>query len=191
MAMPKHVWSSEDDRGPELQCKLSLPAQTFRIFPDELLRVLPTMTVAAGGACDANGGLRLTRSCEGRLGSQGNHKRERSDGVKAPKLQSQPTVTGVPAASTTKDGYVGDVGRWQQRLGIAMGGGCGIDGGLREEGKDRTGSLGEPVTTARELMGDGALREAFAARGRHKKSPVLAREVWKCRRNRTQKRART
>ena len=83
---------------------------------------------------------------------------------------------------TTEDGFVGDVGRWQQRLGITVedrdesgtsGGVMGMQGG---DGLHHTTSPG-PTVTARDLMNDGVLQEAFAARGRHKKSPVLAREV--------------
>lgn len=86
-----------------------------------------------------------------------------------------------PPSTTTKDGFVGDIGRWQQRLGIAV----------EREGDDGSGELmrgavgdnlscppsATAVGTAKDLMDDSVLREAFVARGRHKKSPVLAREV--------------
>lgn len=81
-----------------------------------------------------------------------------------------------PPGATTKDGFVGNVGRWQQRLGISVESECsGLEGGAAGEGVRRP--LSATVTTAKDLMEDSLLKEAFAARGRHKKSPVLAREV--------------
>lgn len=80
---------------------------------------------------------------------------------------------GVLSTGTTKDGFTGNAGRWQQRLGITVEGNSSSPG---ENGGDE-GTPPHEATTARELMEDAALREAFAARGRHKKSPVLAREV--------------
>ncbi|CAM9258655.1 unnamed protein product [Ectocarpus sp. 4 AP-2014] len=88
---------------------------------------------------------------------------------------TQQTVNSLGALSTgiTKDGFAGNAGRWQQRLGITV---EGDSNGPGENGGDE-GSPPHEATTARELMEDAALREAFATRGRHKKSPVLAREV--------------
>ncbi|CBN73996.1 hypothetical protein Esi_0009_0188 [Ectocarpus siliculosus] len=80
---------------------------------------------------------------------------------------------GASSTGTTKDGFAGNAGRWQQRLGITV---EGESSGPGENGGDE-GAPPHEATTARELMEDTALREAFAARGRHKKSPVLAREV--------------
>ncbi|CAB1106295.1 unnamed protein product [Ectocarpus sp. CCAP 1310/34] len=80
---------------------------------------------------------------------------------------------GVFSTGSTKDGFAGNAGRWQQRLGITV---EGDSSGPGENGGDEGASPHE-ATTARELMEDAALREAYAARGRHKKSPVLAREV--------------
>lgn len=75
----------------------------------------------------------------------------------------------VASATTTKDGFVGDVGRWQHGLGIAV---DAEDGGA-DEGGNYEQSRAE--ITVKDLMKDGSLKEVFAARGRHKKTPVLAR----------------
>lgn len=115
------------------------------------------------------GRLRYTRSCDGLV----EQKKLKTGGVVDQKQS--------PSA-TTKDGFVGDVGRWQQRLGIGVESECsGGSGGSELAGGVANGSLRRPssatVTTAKDLMEDGVLKESFAARGRHKKSPVLAREV--------------
>lgn len=81
------------------------------------------------------------------------------------------------STTTTKYGFVGDVGRWQQRLGIAVEGDDGVGGGGGGGYQGSGCHLSPPATTATDLMDDGVLQEAFAARGRHKKSPVLAHEA--------------
>ncbi|CAM9225060.1 unnamed protein product [Scytosiphon promiscuus] len=133
----------------------------------------------AGGDSNGRGGVGPARPYEGGVACRQIRKHARHASGLTPKLQPATTTTLAPSPITKKDGYVGDVGRWQQRLGIAVGAdpGASNGGGLDRERGDRDDSPREPATTARELMGDGALREAFAARGRHKKSPVLAREV--------------
>lgn len=116
------------------------------------------------------GALRCTRSCEGM--------------VEQKKLRTESFVDKrqLPGA-TTKDGFVGDAGRWQQRLGIAVESECssgsGGSGGLggRAAGERLRHPSSATVTTAKDLMEDSVLKESYAARGRHKKSPVLAREV--------------
>lgn len=47
--------------------------------------------------------------------------------------------------------------------------------GDSEGGKEGGTNRYAYVKTAKDFMQDGALKEAFAARGRHKKSPILAR----------------
>lgn len=85
-----------------------------------------------------------------------------------------------PPRAAANGGFVGDIGRWQQRLGITVeddcSGGSGVlVGGAAVESFRQPSSA--TVTTAKDLMEDSVLKEAFAARGRHKTSPVLAREV--------------
>lgn len=70
--------------------------------------------------------------------------------------------------TSTCEGFAGDVGRWQHGLGIAVG----VEGSSAGDGSC-DGRRSPP--TASELMRDEALKEAFASRGRHKKTPVLAR----------------
>lgn len=62
----------------------------------------------------------------------------------------------------TEKGFAGDPGRWQQGLGVSL-----VDGSM--------GGNNERVVSAKELLNDRRLREIYIARGRHKKSPVLAR----------------
>ena len=57
-------------------------------------------------------------------------------------------------------GYSGDLGRWQQRLGVLS---------ADEDAGNDKGNV-----TASEVLRDRRMHEIFTARGRHKKSPVLA-----------------
>eukprot|EP00903_Cladosiphon_okamuranus_P010537 g9967.t1 len=113
------------------------------------------------------GRLRCTQSCEGT--------------VEQKKLKTGEVFGNrQPPRAKTKDGFVGDIGRWQQRMGITVESECSSgSSGLGD--RSARESLRRPssatVTTAKDLMEDSVLKEAFAARGRHKTSPVLAREV--------------
>lgn len=69
----------------------------------------------------------------------------------------------------TKNGFVGDVGRWQQGLGITSADGTNGDGGNCRR------PIVDFATAVRNLMKDGRLREAFAARGRQTKSTMVGR----------------
>lgn len=97
------------------------------------------------------------------------------DGYGGGFVETQQVANSLSALSTgaTKDGFEGNAGRWQQRLGIT------VEGDISGPGESGGDEGTHEATTARDLMEDAALREAFAARSRHKKSPVLAREVRK------------
>lgn len=71
-------------------------------------------------------------------------------------------------STTSGEGFAGDVGRWQHGLGIPVS----VEGSSAGHG---SGEGRRSPPTARELMRDDTLKEAFSSRGRHKKSPVLAR----------------
>lgn len=125
--------------------------------------------------------MRRTRSCEGIAGQKRLKNGRGSDGGGGGIVHAngQPlSATGVMiSTTTTKDGFVGDVGRWQQRLGIAVEGDGGAGGGSGRGRQKEDPHTSQAATTAKDLMDDGALQEAFAARRRHRKSPVLAHEA--------------
>lgn len=73
------------------------------------------------------------------------------------------------STTTNESKFMGDTGRWQQGLGISV-----EENGRRGSHNPRTTRV-PVVLTAGDLMKDRSLKEAFATRGRHKKSPVLAR----------------
>eukprot|EP00752_Nemacystus_decipiens_P008616 g7695.t1 len=107
--------------------------------------------------------LRCTRSCEGMMEQK--------------KLRTEEIVgKRQPSGAATSGGFVGDVGRWQQRLGIAVER-EGNSGGGELAGASLRRPSSATATTVKDLMEDPVLKEAFDARGRHKKSPILAREV--------------
>ncbi|CAM9177663.1 unnamed protein product, partial [Ectocarpus fasciculatus] len=124
-------------------------------------------------------GPRCQRQCAGMVDNKkfkdGGGRSGGGNGYASGFVATQQAANSLSASSTgtTKDGLAGNAGRWQQRLGITM---EGNSSGPGENGGDE-GTPPHEATTATELMQDAALREAFAARGRHKKSPVLAREV--------------
>ena len=137
----------------------------------------PSPTAVADAANDGGRGKRSTGRDPGRLGCT----RSCEGMVEQKKLKTWDfDGERQPMSTTTKDGFVGDIGRWQQRLGIAVESDGGGGSGEPTGGAARGSPCGPPsatVTTAKDLMDDSVLKEAFAARGRHKKSPVLAREV--------------
>lgn len=87
----------------------------------------------------------------------------------SPKSSSAHFAQEAAAAGGIEIGLVGESGRWYPGIGVIGGkdGECGV----------ATGSMGNsgPPVLAMELLNDEGLKEAFAARGRHQKTPVLAR----------------
>lgn len=75
-------------------------------------------------------------------------------------------AAGAVHACAASIGFPGENGRWHQGIGVVgVEGDCGVE--------DGRGSGSGPTTA--DLFKDDGLKEAFAARGRHKKHPVKAR----------------